>query len=531
MMKILIFFLTLYFNLNAQEKAILWIPSSNQAVNDFFSRTQDKNFKLAIAIPDKNGIDEEKLKTYITQKKIEILNIPEGFPFISLLYYPKNSGISYLNKINNSPYFFALRINQAAKKFKSDFKELSGIVFPYGDISKEYIQLAKAYGYLWAPVGLPFNKIEATQIQDKLTENSTNYQIINVEGFKLVPFKVLKSSSEISDFNFYLIDDTLPISSSTIDMLVDIFSAKDKKFTLPSEIINVSTYSSFSISDFNLSFIPWKAYNEYLLKDEQYGLASILSLVRSDIISYLNSNPKKTDEIFSRYISAEKYFGIYPYIENLEEAEEELRRNLEEIYQLMGKATPSFIYRSFKDINESEEKYHISITTESIVYYSVENSSISLQEIISSFSVTAKEDFLEFDINFSNFKESYFVEIYIDINGIIGLGSIKLLGKKAEKIIPNNAWEYALTTEDEKVILYQSAYNKIIKRGEYPIKKSKDNINFKIPISNLKGNFLNWDYTVLIYDKKDSEPLNNRGGIFSKIDSGYIYPVSKIKNE
>jgi len=511
MKKFFLFFL-LISSINAQDKAILWLPNSANQFNEFISRIDNKNIKITIALPSLNDINKEKTRKNINEKKIDIINIPDGYPFISILYYPKNSAISYLNKIENNPYFFALRINYSAQKFKKDFGNLSGLVLPYGDIKKDYIQVAKSFGYSWMP--------------SSLINNTTDFFLINVDSFTIVPFKLIKSSDEINNYPFYIIDDTLNISSKSIDMIIDIFSSGKNKYNFVEDLIKISSTIYITYNDFNFNFEPWHNYQEYLLIDEQFSLMQTLSKVRNDIMSFLNYSAKKTNDLMIRCSNIEGYIGSLPFIENKSQTEEEIKQNLEEIYQIMGKTPPDFIYNVFSKNLFENEKFAINISTDSLIYYSLKESTDTSEISISTFSISSIEENLFFTINLNKpLLSNYCINIYIDINRRPGYGSIKLLENKNEKIIHNNAWEYALNIKNKNIYIYQASYYKIIKIAEFQIDTSKKEIMFKIPKSLLRGNFINWIFIPLIYKKSENNKEVLIDGIFSKIDYGYIYPL------
>ncbi|PIS47042.1 MAG: hypothetical protein COT17_05505 [Elusimicrobia bacterium CG08_land_8_20_14_0_20_51_18] len=519
MKKIFFFLLFPALGLWAGEKAVLWLPSSNASVDAFLDKMGDDPFKITIALSSKDGLDLKRLKKREERGDLEIANTPEGAPFVSLLYYPRSVSVNYVGKIENNPYFFALRISDSKAKFAKDFGTSSpGLVLPYGEVTKDWLQLAKAFGYKWLASSLP--------------ENSTGFALVSVDSVTVAPFQVCGSSWEITASSpvFCVVDDTLDLSSGSVDMLAELFREGGAPFSTVGEVIAVSASTETARENFTLVFNPWRKYSEYLLKDEQYGLLGILAKVRNDIMAFLNSNSKKVKDIMERYYGAEKYAGLLPYSPDETAAEEEIRTALEEIYQLMGKAAPGFIYQSFSKLSFEDEVFKIEKTSESVTYSRVEISTGSGNTRISTFTVSGTSEYLDFSLELdSSLKNGQVFEIYIDVNGRIGSGSIKLSGNKKEKIIHNNAWEYALVSENRKMQMYQSGYYSDIRLKKYPLSYSGSRFYFRVPAADLKGNYLNWNYFPLVYGKNSDKSWTLVDGAYSRMDLGYLYPVKEKK--
>jgi hypothetical protein len=125
------------------------------------------------------------------------------------------------------------------------------------------------------------------------------------------------------------------------------------------------------------------------------------------------------------------------------------------------------------------------------------------------------------------------IDIYIDMNGRKGLGNTKLLPDRNAFTIPENAWEYCISINENKSMLYLSSSDGNI----YPISeveaitdKTNNNITISIPKKTLQGNVLLWKYIVLAcgYSNKNIVKVekekneNNFGGKENDFQSNII---------
>ncbi|HCJ66739.1 MAG TPA: hypothetical protein DHV62_05280 [Elusimicrobia bacterium] len=105
-----------------------------------------------------------------------------------------------------------------------------------------------------------------------------------------------------------------------------------------------------------------------------------------------------------------------------------------------------------------------------------------------------------------NKVERIFVDLYIDLNNRVGAGSVALLPGRRALTIPEDAWEYCLTTEIntsgiKEAKLYRAKENNSSQKlGEFPVViNSSYTFSVDIPKEILYGKPMNWGYLVAIF--------------------------------
>lgn len=493
-MKIFIPFLFLASFGYAKDVAFLWLPAK-EADFSFLTSSMPAKARLTIACSTNKcaGLQKE-----ISSGSLEQAAMPVGMSFVSLLYFPSSVEIDYIKNLNDNPYLFASLTNGIKKELEK-IGPVYGFLTPYGDLNLSEISLYKALGYSWAAAGKHREKQSC---------------VFDSQGLKLPSFEIYSSTQQVFDSTcpFFIIDDSAYSLDSSSQTLLSLFSNKELNFLTVNQALSLS--SSTSLSDSELYFYPWIGYKDYLNVKELYAYLKTLSLLKTDISVFLNSNPKKEKELMEQYLEAESLIIDLRNGKDISQAEEKACAILTSIYQLMGKPAPDFAYKPFFEKKE-DKNYEVSYR-ENAILFSALNPGLSISE----FSVSKGEKGLLFNLKASTQSRIEDLAIYLDINSAVGAGNTSLLNSVKEKIYVKNAWDYALVFEKDKLTLYGYSFYSLKKLKTYPLKRTAGEWQAYIPNGELPQNFEKWKYIVL-----NSSKGIIIDGIYKDLDKGFIYPL------
>ncbi len=156
-------------------------------------------------------------------------------------------------------------------------------------------------------------------------------------------------------------------------------------------------------------------------------------------------------------------------------------------------------------------------------------SEVDISELISSTETLTSGDTVFYTVEFSSpevvtstevetEKKRVHLDLYIDLNNLVGAGSVTLLPGRNALTVPEDAWEYCLNIEinsSEEVItsevitskeakMYRAKENSLpLELGKFPLIVGNDNSTFSVTVPKeiLYGNPMNWGYIVLLVEE------------------------------
>jgi len=106
------------------------------------------------------------------------------------------------------------------------------------------------------------------------------------------------------------------------------------------------------------------------------------------------------------------------------------------------------------------------------------------------------------------------IDVYVDLNHILGAGCETLLTGRGARVAPEDAWEYALTVTGWGASLYRSVSNSEFLRIRTLVvqfSKERGEISVRIPRNVLRGDPMNWGYAIGVSGKgrfRPTDPLD-----------------------
>jgi hypothetical protein len=103
------------------------------------------------------------------------------------------------------------------------------------------------------------------------------------------------------------------------------------------------------------------------------------------------------------------------------------------------------------------------------------------------------------------------IDVYVDLNHILGAGCETLLTGRGARMAPEDAWEYALSVTGWGACLYRSASRSEFLRIQTLVvqfAKGRGEISVEIPRSILRGDPMNWGYAIAVSGKGHSRPTD-----------------------
>jgi hypothetical protein len=132
---------------------------------------------------------------------------------------------------------------------------------------------------------------------------------------------------------------------------------------------------------------------------------------------------------------------------------------------------------------------------------------VSNNDIIRNLTITSEGGNIKVAIQFNTqnwSNEVSFVDIYIDMNNIEGIGATAMLKGIKGFIDSNNAWEYAIRVYKDNAHLYKDSPNGNVDLGGFSVNNGIIYINNKF----IRGNPQNWAVQAIAV-KVDSATNNN----------------------
>jgi len=529
--------------------ALLWIPREHAAVDDVLGRLEaDKNLKLTAAIDEVPAPVAERMRALTEEGRLELAARPAGDPLIPLLYYAGEETVRWQNKpssaaFSNDPFFIALRMSEARDAYAKNFKRPpEGFVSAPGGIAAGYVPLAKALGFKWLASG-PL-------------VSTAPFDFINAEGINLVPFS---TASAPGGSEFLVFDETLdaPGADSRAALLAFLSSNTRFPYLTVSEALKTAVSTALPAAQAARSFAPWSGdYSPWTARQAQTGALTALARTRTELMTYLNSRQgdyKAAKPAFAGYFAAESGTGLLklsdPETETAKETEMEIQNALADVYRLMEKAPPAWLFSPLADLKEkTEDADHVRVQKSSSGFILVNSGRQPTLPPSPPGGTGAKGadpyktwklsrvdvSWTDNDITFSFVPLSAIdaealsdarFDLYIDINNRPRTGSARPLEGRAGRIFPDNAWEYALEISPRTASLYAFTTKGPNKTGDFRTVFEQASFTARIPRSALRGNPGLWSYIALMLHTRNGTTFEITDFLAEDFFNGHYYAI------
>lgn len=528
--------------------ALLWLPPSGSGIGPALDALErDRGLKLTLALESQPSEPElSRLKALLAGGRAELaLRVPEAPPLF-LLYYPNDPAAAWSGKRGtqrNNPYFFALRLLDARDRMPLYLEHPPrGLASSPGGMAEGAQPALRSLGLSWAAAGaaapggaqLPAAK----------------------DGVTAVPFSLVSSTEAGgaghrataacgSDPCFFVIDgDTGPSDPADQLALLEYWLSAAAPDMTVSELL-ASTAPAQAVS---LSLPPWSGdYGPWAGSPRQAGAGTALAALRDTISLYMNERPgeKALRSVMQAYFAT----GAGRELAGLGAADPEARREAElsfqtraaDVYRLMGKRLPRWIFAPLEKLSPEGEAAG-SFTS------SLEGSSLRLENgaappslpapapklpggldparalKLRSLSVSWDEDEVSFEFSAaagpaSGPAEGVGLELYIDVNKRQGAGRTALLAAQAPRLYPEDAWEYAVSLRDGKAELFTAGA-----RRPAAVLKAEPGaggaITVKVPRRLLAGSPERWGYAAFLFFGDGASPVDS---LCAENSGGYVH--------
>jgi hypothetical protein len=269
------------------------------------------------------------------------------------------------------------------------------------------------------------------------------------------------------------------------------------EFILPAELLRIESLKNSRNLECDFSYLY-----------ERPEIWFVLNKARKAVEDYKNSGAAELktlgnlkDELFHLY----RFSLINDLVKSKDQQNDNLfKAEIENIYRLMGMSVPQELDKLSQGIAFKEDKnsiYNLNSTTNTL---SVVNSlSSGNGPYIKYFSVTINENNIKFVVDIDSIPQGVSIktEVYMDLNNKPMAGITSMLAVPDVFLVPEDAWEFAMSLDNGKASLYRSGSIKPKLIGVYDI----NNNTIIIPRSTLRGNPLNWGYQAVVYTQPGSK--------------------------
>jgi len=537
---------------NAQQ-ALLWIPAEDSDKGEVLDLLETgKDLKLTAALGALPKLLEEKANKLSADGRLEPALRAQGDPILPLFYYPGERSVLWQDKsstpiASNDQYFLALRLMQAKDAYVKTFKiPPQGLVNSPGGFLADYLPLIKALGLRWAATGPAV---------------STAASVFECGGVYAVPF--VKYSSQPAPgaaMAFTVFDETLPgEQAETRKGLLSSLSVKPAGGWLTvSQALKLAVSTSAAADELS-TVRPWSGdYTPWAAAPAQTGALAALAETRSDLMLYLNEKQgdyKAARDAFEAYFAAEdtqRLARLASADPNLSrEAETETQSSLSDIYRLMKRNPPGWLFSGLAGALDSEiTQDQLSVTVDTAGFRAVNSSRkpelparspgltkdsdpykvwklAALETVLGETDTVFKFYPLQIDNSQrSNAGFSYArFDLYIDINHRPGAGSTKLLEGADGRLFPDNAWDYALKVSPGAAALYLATDKGPKLLGQAAARLENGAITVRAPKTLFGGNPLSWGYAALLLAPEGGGKYFITDYIAADFSNGYFYAL------
>jgi len=532
------------------EQALLWIPAGGEGAEKVIAALEaGKDLRLTAAFDGLPAGLEERIKKLEKDGRLELALRPAGDPPLPLLYYPGAPETAWQGKGSTSAftsdrYFLAARLGMAKEaSFKTFKKNPEGLVSAPGGLAADYFPLARALGIKWIASG---------------PSASTAAAVLEADGVYAVPF--VKFSTAAADAPFVVFDETSAQDPQALRGLLaaELAASAPHKRATVSAALKLAASTAAPAEQISALAAPWSGdYSPWASAPQQAGALAAFAGTRADLMLHLNAcqgDYKAAKPAFDEYFAAETGPGLAalanPDPDAARGAEMELQSALGNVYRLMRKPLPRWIFSSLADASAGTGEDKIQIETGGNGF-KITNTSRKpdIPEIpqslskgadpykvwkLASFAVEASSETVDFVFSplaldnprrLASGFDHIRLDLYIDINHRPRAGMSRPLEGRPLRLFPDNAWEYALEISPSGAVLHKITPRGPARAGSFAASAADGAVRVRVPRSALGGSPLLWSYAALLLAPKDDKTFILTDYIASEISGGYIYAV------
>ncbi len=523
--------------------ALLWLPPSGSSIGPALDALErDPGLKLTLALESQPSEPElSRLKALLAGGRVELaLRAPEAPPLF-LLYYPSDPASAWKGKLGehrNNPYFFALRLLDARDRLPL-YREHPprGLASSPGGMAEGAQPALRSLGLSWAAAGA--------------AAPDGAHPPVSKDGVTAVPFSLVSSTEAWAPGRraaacgsspcFFVIDgDADSPDPAHQPALLDYWLSVEPPRMTVSELLASTAPAQAE----KLSFPPWSGdYGAWAGSPRQAGAGTALSGLRDAISLYMNERPgeKALRAVMQAYFATgagRELAGLgSPDPDARREAEGAFQARASDVYRLMGKRLPRWIFSPLEKLSPEGEAAG-SFTS------SLEGSSLRLENgdtppslpvpapklpggldpskalKLRSLSVDWDEEEVAFEFSAAaGPAEGVGIELYIDVNKRQGAGRTALLAAQAPRLYPEDAWEYAVSLRDGKAELFTAGARRpaaVLKAAA----GADGAITVKIPRRLLAGSPERWGYAAFLFFGAGASPVDS---LCAENSGGYVH--------
>lgn len=532
------------------EQALLWIPLSGQGTEKIIGLLEaGSDLRLTAAFDELPKGLEDRIKKLEQAGRLELALRPAGDPPLPLLYYPAAAEVAWQGKgstaaLTSDRYFLAARLGMAKEAaYKTLKKNPEGLVSAPGGLVPDYFPLARALGIKWIASG---------------PSASTAAAVLESDGVYAVPFVLFSSAATGAPFMVF--DETSAPDPEALRALLaaELTASVPQRRATVSEALKLASSTAAPAEQLPFLTAPWSGdYTTWAAAPQQAGALAAFARTRADLMLHLNAcqgDYKAAKPAFDEYFELEggrKLSALaFPDPDAAREAEIELQNALGNVYRLMQKQPPPWVFSTLSDAasGAAEDKLQIKNAPDGfeivntgrkpdmpatelplskgvdpyrvwkLVSFKVSDSPEAVEF---SFSTLQLDNSLRLASGFSHIR----LDLYIDINHRPRAGISRPLNGRPLRLFPENAWEYALEISPSKAALHKVTPRGPAQTGTFKPRVENGAVKVSVPRALLPGNPRLWGYAALLLAPKGAEDFTLTDYIASDISGGYIYAV------
>jgi len=487
---------------------LIWVPQTDEGAASwigFLDKHPTARLVLAVS-PRFNRIQKDaEIKNRLLQLQTEgrlvlALQIPNA-PHLPLL---EDSGTT-------PPYRYPDDVIQHLAQARGAFVKAwgvspTGVILPYGAISPGSLKILGRSGFFWtvAAAGLPPTPAAWRQSA-----------FFGQTGVKL--WDATPSGMPAAGLQVRLWDDR---EMKTTGKAVDAMDRWMKEWTkqgVPCILPDDTTLPEpQSLTDSALQRRTWTQpdWSGWVGVPEKNTLWNQLRRTRETIEAYQNSGEAQMSrldaalaELFTAQNSNYFFAAGNPQLSDAdrEDRQQEFQATLYNVFRLMGKTPPDDLFKAL-------DRSQISTAQSSMTVVSFDQPAEGVDRIqltradspLRKVDVLAAADTVTWTVTLAT-TTIQSVEIYIDINGLSGVGTSIALPRHALRIHPEDAWEYALRMDPAGATLYRTqSGGTFIRSDSLTSTSTGSELSVSVPRSVLRGSIRRWGYQVIGLAADDS---------------------------
>lgn len=507
--------------------ALLWLPPANHDINPVLEKLErEPRLKLTLALDSQpSELELSRLSALLEEGRVELaLRAPEAPPLF-LLYYPNDPASTWKGKrgeFRNNPYFFALRLLNARERMPLYINyPPKGLASPPGGMAEGSQPALRSIGLEWVAAGAP--------------ASTDTPRLIAKDGITAITFDLISSTEAGSpgyqttagcSFTpcFFVIDDaSADAESGEPREFLDYWLTVAAPGMTVSELLASTAPSSAE----SLSLPPWSGdYTPWAGSSRQAGAIAALAGLRDTISLYMNERPgeKALKSVMQAYFATgagRELAGLAsPDPETRREAETSFQTRAGDVYRLMDKSLPRWIFSPLEKLSPAGESAEAFTSRLSGRRLELQNGQAapkltepppSLPDGLDPLEAlklrSLSIDWDDEDVTFSfksgagpasGLAEGVGLELYMDVNKRQRAGRMSLLEAETPRLYPEDAWEYALSVRDGKAELFTLGSRRPAARLKAET-LAPGAVTVKVPRRLLAGNPERWGYAAFLF--------------------------------